>query len=161
VIALIKSIQEWDKKAKANSKGAATFAVFYHHLRKYYNDLGEGHIYDEATLVKVLIDSKKYMLTHFKTTDITLGDFQKVVRGSKVYPSFGLPDVLTAMHGTAYKDGKLKITAGESYIQLTKFTKKGVEIESIISYGSSDHPDSKHYNDQLELYMQFKTKKCI
>ena len=32
-----------------------------------------------------------------------------------------------------------KVVSGESYIELVKFTKEGVEIESIISYGSSDH----------------------
>jgi acyl-homoserine-lactone acylase len=40
-----------------------------------------------------------------------------------------------------------------------KFSRSGVEIESIISYGSSDDPNSKHYNDQMDLYSKFKTKK--
>ena len=42
---------------------------------------------------------------------------------------------------------------------MVRFTPEGPEIESVISYGSSDHPDSPHYNDQMELYAQFKTKK--
>ena len=40
-----------------------------------------------------------------------------------------------------------------------KFTNSGPEIESIISYGSSDKIDSKHYSDQMDLYLSFKTKK--
>ena len=36
---------------------------------------------------------------------------------------------------------------------------EGVEIESIISYGSSDHSESKHFNDQLEKFASQKTKK--
>ena len=28
-----------------------------------------------------------------------------------------------------------------------------------MSYGSSDNPNSKHYNDQMDLYSKFKTKK--
>jgi len=58
-----------------------------------------------------------------------------------------------------YKDGKVKVVSGESYIELVKFTKNGPEIESIISFGSSDNPESPHYGDQMELYSQFKTKK--
>ena len=58
-----------------------------------------------------------------------------------------------------HQDGKVKVVSGESYIELVRFTKKGTEIESIISYGSSDHPDSPHYGDQMDSYAQFKTKK--
>ena len=99
------------------------------------------------------------MMRHFNSTDITLGDYQKLVRGDKELPVFGLPDVLTSMSARPHKDGKIKVVSGESYIELVRFTPEGTLIESSISYGSSDHPDSKHYNDQMELYTQFKTKK--
>ena len=82
-----------------------------------------------------------------------------MVRGNKVLPIFGLPDVITAMSTRPYKDGKVKVVSGESYIELIRFTKQGPEIESIISYGSSDLPNSEHYSDQMELYSRFKTKK--
>jgi acyl-homoserine-lactone acylase len=63
------------------------------------------------------------------------------------------------MSSRPYRDGKVKVVSGESYIELIRFTDKGPEIESVISYGSSDHPDSKHYDDQMEMYANFKTKK--
>ena len=88
-----------------------------------------------------------------------LGDYQKLVRGRKELPIFGLPDVITAMSSRPYKNGKVKVVSGESYIELIRFTDKGPEIESVISYGSSDDPESKHYSDQMELYTSFKTKK--
>ena len=88
-----------------------------------------------------------------------MGDYQKLVRGKKEIPIFGLPDVITAMSSKPYKDGKVKVVSGESYIELVKFTPMGPEIESVISYGSSDNPDSPHYDDQMEMYANFKTKK--
>ena len=99
------------------------------------------------------------MLKHFGQTQVNLGTYQKLVRGDKELPVFGLPDVITSMASVPYKDGKSKVVSGESYIELVNFTPDGVEIESVISYGSSDDPDSKHYSDQMELYTQFKTKK--
>ena len=63
------------------------------------------------------------------------------------------------MRSVPYKDGKSKVVSGESYIELVKFSPQGVAIESVISYGSSDEPDSKHYSDQMELYTRFNTKK--
>ncbi|MDB9941869.1 penicillin acylase family protein, partial [Flavobacteriaceae bacterium] len=95
----------------------------------------------------------------FGTINVSLGDYQKLVRGDKELPVFGINDVVTAMSSVPHKDGKVKVTAGESYIELVKFTPEGPEIESVISYGSSDHPDSPHYNDQMEMYTSYKTKK--
>ena len=50
------------------------------------------------------------------------------------------------MRGVDHKDGQIKVTHGESYIELVKFTKNKTEIESIISYGSSDRKNSVHYS---------------
>ena len=37
--------------------------------------------------------------------------------------------------------------------------KNKTEIESIISYGSSDRKNSVHYSDQMDMYSKFQTKK--
>jgi len=63
------------------------------------------------------------------------------------------------MSSRPYKDGKNKVTQGESYIGLVRFNEKGPILESIISYGNSDDPDSDHYTDQMEKYSKFQTKK--
>ena len=63
------------------------------------------------------------------------------------------------MSSIPHKDGKVKVVSGESYIELVRFTPEGTQIESSISYGSSDHPDSPHFADQMELYTKFNTKK--
>lgn len=156
---LIERLQQWDRKADAQSIPAGTFLIFYHQLYPFYAKLPKTRIFPPTTLIKALKNTKAYMLKHFGTTSVALGDYQKLVRGNKELPVFGMPDVITAMSAVSYKNGKVKVTSGESYIELVKFTSKGPEIESIISYGSSDHPNSPHYNDQMELYTSFKTKK--
>ena len=156
---LIERLQAWDRKANKNSFGAGTFAVLYDQLRPFYSKIPEPKIFPASYIIQALRNTKEYLLKHFNTTDVKLGDYQKLVRGSKELPIFGLPDVITAMSSRPYKDGKVKVVSGESYIELIRFTDKGPEIESVISYGSSDHPDSKHYDDQMEMYSNFKTKK--
>jgi len=156
---LITRLQNWNRKASANSLGAGIFAVFYDQLRPFYKKIPEPKIFPTSFILQALRNSKKYLLKHFKTTEIKLGDYQKLVRGKKEIPIFGLPDVITAMSSKPYKDGKVKVVSGESYIELVKFTSMGPEIESVISYGSSDNPDSPHYDDQMEMYANFKTKK--
>ena len=99
------------------------------------------------------------MIKYFGKEKVQLGEFQKLVRGDKEIPIYGLRDVLTTMKSIPYKEGMSQVIAGESYIELVKFTPEGPEIESIISYGSSNNPKSKHYSDQMDKYASFKTKK--
>jgi acyl-homoserine-lactone acylase len=143
----------------SNSVGAANYAVLYYLLINKFKNIKYKKVFDEIEMVELIRSTKKYLLKYFDSTNTELGDFQKLVRGDKEIGIFGLPDVITAMKGTKYKDGKIKITHGESYISLVKFKDEKVEIETIVSYGSSDNPDSKHYNDQMDLYSKFKTKK--
>ena len=155
---LLIGIQNWDRVASADSYGAGAFAVLYYSLGKYYSKLGPSKVFNKLLIYTCLKDAKKHLLKHFKTTSIRLGDFQKLVRGDKELPIFGLPDVVTAMRGSAQKNGTIKINHGESYIALIRFGKNKTSVASIISYGSSNHPDSPHYSDQMEMYRRFDTK---
>ena len=155
---LLMDIQNWDRVASVDSYGAGAFAVLYYTLGKYYSKLGPSKVFNKLLIYTCLKDAKKHLLKHFKTTSIRLGDFQKLVRGDKELPIFGLPDVVTAMRGSAYKNGTIKINHGESYIALIRFGQNKTSVASIISYGSSNRPDSPHYSDQMEMYQRFETK---
>jgi acyl-homoserine-lactone acylase len=156
---LINDIQNWDRKADIDSYGAGAFASLYFELQKIYSSLPEDKKVTEDQLITALRQVKEDLQTHFGAERIQLGDLHRLIRGDKDIPIWGMPDVITAMGSVKLEDGRRKVVSGESYIELVKFTSAGVEIESVISYGSSDHPDSPHYNDQMELYRDFKTKK--
>jgi acyl-homoserine-lactone acylase len=156
---VILNIQKWDMATNSNSIGAANYAVLYYILINKFKGIKDKKIFSEIEIIELLSETKTYLLKYFDSIDIELGDFQKLVRGEKEIGIFGLPDVVTAMKGTAYEDGKIKITHGESYISLVKFKNGEVDIETVVSYGASDNPNSKHYNDQMDLYSKFKTKK--
>ena len=157
---LIKQIQNWDRSTDAASTGAGAYAMFYYTLAdKYFYKSYYDRNFSKSLIADCLVEVKKRMKKYFNSTIIKLGDFQKLVRGDKEMPIFGMPDVITAMNASKYKDGKVQVTHGESYIQLVKFSSKGTEIESIISYGTSDNEESPHYDDQMEKYSKFQTKK--
>ena len=157
---LIKQIQNWDRSTDAASTGAGAYAMFYYTLAdKYFYKSYYDRNFSKSLIADCLVEVKKRMKKYFNSTIVKLGDFQKLVRGDKEIPIFGMPDIITAMNASKYKDGKVQVTHGESYIQLVKFSSKGTEIESIISYGSSDNEDSPHYDDQMEKYSKFQTKK--
>ena len=156
-------IQKWNRKTDIDSKGAGIYGILYYQLvLKYRNEIQKNdNTVSKETLLSALADTKAYLIDNFGSIDITLGDFQKLVRGDKEIPIWGLPDVITAMSSRPYKDGKFKVTQGESYIGLVSFNQNGPVLESIISYGNSDNPDSEHYTDQMDLYSKFETKKMV
>ena len=154
-------IQKWDRKTDIDSQGAGFYGVLYYQLVSSYRDdiQRNNNTVSKKTLLSALKDVKRYLIDNFESTDITLGDFQKLVRGDKELPIWGLPDVITAMSSRPYKDGMRKVTQGESYIGLVRFNKEGPILESVISFGNSDDPSSDHYTDQMEIYSKFQTKK--
>ena len=158
---LLDIIQKWDRKTDIDSQGAGFYGVLYYQLVRNYRDeiQNNNKIVSKEILLSALADTKAYIINNFGSTEITLGDFQKLVRGDKELPIWGLPDVITAMSSRPYKDGKYKVTQGESYIGLVRFNENGPILESIISFGNSDNPESDHYTDQMEKYSKFQTKK--
>ena len=113
----------------------------------------------EEEVVTALKKTKKYLLKTYQTIDVKLGDVQHIIRGNKSFPISGLSEVPRAVD-TKYDKKNLiyKMTAGDGYMQFAKFSKTGVELETISPFGASTHANSKHYNDQLELFVNEKTK---
>ena len=101
------------------------------------------------------------MLNKYGTIDIPLGDIQRLIRGNISMPASGLREVARAADAKLFDkiNGVWRITGGDGYIQMNKYSADGVEVQSVNAYGSSAHPDSKHYTDQMELFTheQFKT----
>ena len=161
---IVNEIQNWNRKTDINSIGAGLYGVLYYHLIYNYADqirklTSEDKPVSKEIILSAVSDIKPYLIEHFGKVKITLGEFQKLVRGDKELPIWGLPDVITAMSSRPYKDGRHKVFAGESYIGMVRFTDKGPVMESIISFGNSDDPSSDHYTDQMEMYSKFQTKK--
>jgi len=158
VSTLLTDIQNWDRITNPTSYGAGAYASLYYQLTPFYYQLGKDRVFTKEALYEALKITKAHLKTYFNSERIQLGEFQKLVRGNKELPIYGLPDVVTAMRGQPYKDGKIKITHGESYIGLVRFTPNKTYFESVISFGNSRRPESPHYTDQMELYSNFETK---
>lgn len=83
---------------------------------------------------------------------------QKLVRGDKVLPVFGVPDVISAMRSEPDDIGFRAGVQGESYFMLIKFGEGLPQIETVNVYGASNQPDSPHYADQMGLFIKQELK---
>ena len=120
-------------------------------------------IYQNKTLTSAesldaLRQTQKYLMKHFGRLEVPLGDFQKMVRGNKVRPLAGFPDAIAAIYSKDYKKGMVQGFVGDCLIQLVRFTPQGPVIESVNTFGASNRPESKHYSDQMDMFLEHKTK---
>lgn len=157
----IQVLSSWDKTGHKDSEGAGLFFVTLNMIsskalkeREYF----KSRSYSEEEFVHWLTKAGEHLRHYFGTVHVTLGEVQRLVRGDVDMPMSGLPDVLAAMHSQKWENGRYQAITGESYIQLIRFSEKGVRMESVVPYGSSNHPDSPHYDDQMGLFTEQKTK---
>jgi acyl-homoserine-lactone acylase len=156
---LISNLRSWDKKGTADSKGAAVFLLSYLHLsKKLAGQAPRSITKEEAEETYAYV--YEYMMKHFNRTDLALGDVQKLVRGDKDWPLWGFPDLLSPQWTSNYKDGKLKSVGGDGLIMFVRFQKNALPlIETVNMYGASAKKGNKHFDDQVELYINQKTKR--
>jgi acyl-homoserine-lactone acylase len=155
---LITTFKTWNKRGDADSKGAAIFLLAYEYLKNKLQGQSPRAITKQEA-VETFEHIKNYMQTNFGKEDIVLGDVQKLVRGNKEWPLWGFPDLLSPQWTEKYNNGKLKSIGGDGLIMFVRFSKNSLpKIETVNMYGASANPNSKHFNDQVEMYLKQQTK---
>jgi len=158
----IEAMKRWDGSATIDNKEASIFSLAIQYLLKTTNKNGTTDYnknLTEEVFVKALLYAKRHIKKYFKGKTPALGELQKLVRGKKELPLWGLPETICQMYTVPYKKGMLKGNLGESYIMLVQYDKDGPIIETVNCYGSSNHPESPHYDDQMEMFVNQQYKK--
>jgi len=159
---MILQIHNWNGSADVDNTAASIIALLMAKMSKPLIEEGRIPFFEvkvkEKFFIHTLTEVKKDMIKYFGSTTVPLGRVQKLVRGDKVLPMSGITDVIAAMSSVPYKKGMLRADVGETYIALVRFTSGLPIIESVSPYGSSNVPGSKHYDDQMELFVNKKRK---
>lgn len=162
----IKKLKQWNRTGDAENRDAAVAMIMQERLQKEWKVpfaflMIKKEPLLENDLVAALRYAKKFMLSKYGTLDVKLGDVQRMIRGNVSFPASGLREVSRAADPKLYDkaEGTWRITGGDGYIQVNKYSAKGVEINSINAYGASSHPESKHYTDQMEMFSKEQFKK--
>lgn len=159
---IIAVFSKWDGSTDVKNKQAAILALCAQYILNRMQKDGLLDVNGALPLdyfPKAMRYAKRYLKRHFKSLEIELGTLQNHVRGDKVYPVGGAPESINAMYLSKWKGKKFQTELGDSYIMFVTYNKQGVErIETVNCYGASNRPESPHYNDQMELYVNQKTK---
>lgn len=160
---VIDALNRWDGGSDADNRQAAIFAVAVRYYVKYMRDEGlldYNNVLPERVLADGLFFARDHLNKHFGKWEVPLGDLQKHIRGDKELPMWGVPEAITQIYTEEYEDGKFKSYSGESYILFIRYNKenKYPVLESVHPYGTSSHPESPHYNDQMEKFVNKQLK---
>ncbi len=155
----IKQLKQWDWNGDINSTGATVAMLVHERLLKKYKwpfamFMIRKEPLSETEAVDALYHARAFLLKTHGTTEVKLGDIQRLIRGNINLPASGLREVLRAADPKLYdkKKGIFRIQGGDGYVQLNKYSKTGAEVYSINAYGASAHEQSKHYNDQMGMF---------
>jgi len=159
---VIKAFKGWDFRMDSTSYGASIFLLAVapifeanHYSTKAFRiELG----LTDDQLAEYLRLAQSHLMTHFGTLKVKYGDLLRHRRGNKDYPIGGFPDVMGAMLGRPEKDGTFTAFRGDDLILFVTFTDEETSFETVKAYGNSNRPESPHYNDQMEMYLQRKAK---
>lgn len=156
-------MKRWNRVADKSNAQATIVVLSVHHVIQKIIENGmfpavKARI-AEKTLVECIEKAQDHLLKHFGKIEIPLGEVQKLVRGDKMLPLSGMPDVNAAMDITPHKKGFYKGNSGESYIMMIQYTPMGAIIETIQPYGQVNVKGHKHYDDQMEMFTNHQLKK--
>jgi acyl-homoserine-lactone acylase len=158
----ITQLTNWNRKSDLENTTAALFIISWLEIDRIRNEAGRnvryGTITEEDCVVGIR-KAKKELLKKYGSLKVPLKKVQRLIRGDVNLPMAGMPDVLAAMYSKEHKDGTYKAFAGESYIELVRFGEKGVEIESINTFGASEKPNSNYYTTEMKLFATQQLKK--
>lgn len=159
----IVKMQDWDKRVDKDNEAAGMYLLIYHYI---FDKLGlgteafiEGMDVEDELFIEAIKYANAHLMEYFKTLDVTLGELQVHARGDKEIGVGGFADALAASYSLPYTNGRFKTFVADSYTQFTQWKDGELYIESLHPYGASNRSGSKHYDDQMELYANQKTKR--
>ncbi len=154
-------LNTWDRNTDIDNQGAALFILSLKRLISNLSRAGRnnrGNLITEEDCVAAITQAREQMMEDYGRINIPLGEIQRHIRGGVNLPLSGGPDVLAAMHTQPVDNNQYKGVAGESYIILAQFDSTGVILETINAYGASAEPDSPHFTDQMERFVNRQLK---
>ena len=164
---LIAEMKKWDRQCDADSVASAIFMLWYQKMLPIVQ--GENAA-DQA--IDKLVDVKQELDKNFETWKVPYGEVFRHQRpdkngtyagdkGKSIPINGGDPRVgMVFTYLTRRPPGSKRYYGyhGHSYVSVVEFDKKGVRARSLVPFGASRKPESKHYFDQAKMYAEGKFK---
>ena len=168
---VVEALSKWDRKTTIDSSAATIFHLWYEKSAR----LIHKSRLTEATAIKNLESVVADLKKDFEKWDVKYGELFRHQRpdangkyaGDKGksfpiaggHPQVGM--VFTFLSRKVPKSKRRYGFHGHSYVSVVEFDPKGIKSKSLIPYGQSSDPESKHYLDQAPMYAAGKFKTVL
>lgn len=151
-----KLLAEWDWDLDGNGPADALALMVLRPANKAHYQRGEKPKPED-----ILKETVDHLTTYFNRIDPPMMDVLRLRQGDVDLPIDGGNDTIRASTlWDVEEDGRLSVRHGDSFIMFVEWDKAGgVKSSSIQPFGSATtRPDSKHYTDQMQLFVDKKLK---
>ncbi|MDZ8136621.1 MAG: acylase [Nostoc sp. DedQUE04] len=163
-------LENWDKKANANSKGAVLFATWVQQidLHKVFSipwsenkprTTPDGLANPQEAVAKLQAAADQVQKTYGKL-DVAWGEVFKLDYGGINLPANGGPDhlgIFRSLWFSPQSNESFKSVGGDSFVAAVEFSQP-VRAMVLNSYGNATQPGSPHIGDQLQMFANQKLR---
>ena len=162
----ISLLQSWSRTTDTASIGMTAFGCFVNEIwnKRHYDDeqFLTGFKLTEQETVQAIREAQQYMLTNFGKIEVRWGDVHRLRRGNVSLPLGSFADMLSPSYPKPHTyNGKVEFYPeyGDTYTMFVRYGQDGAEfVESLQPLGNSLDSLSKHYTDQMPLFIKQKMK---
>lgn len=163
-----KVLDDWDRMADADSRGAVLFAAWAREVRPQRRNGGlfattwspeqprttPDGLANPAAAVDALERAASTVKDTYGALDVAWGEVYRLQYAGKDLPANGGSGALGIFRVLWYEpmeDNRFRARGGDSYVALVKFSDP-VQAHVLLGYGNATQPESPHRGDQLELF---------
>jgi len=161
----INILREWDNFDSLKSLGSTIFAVWFHYYTQISKDKTNIPAEEKDRLImEALRRAISFLTDKFGHLEVPWGLIHKMKRGEKEYPLSGASILGTeSLHVTLAEkglseDGEILANGGSTFMMIVELGKRTVKAWSIVPFGNSEDPASKHYADQAPIFSRNRYK---
>lgn len=157
-------LKKWDRYATRDSTGATVFRFWRFACNEMDPPFGRDALEIENTprvraqTLQALRQAAERLHATYGEVAVPWGDIKRLRRGDKEWPlsgdglgKLGLDTLRATAADELNAEHKLILAGGQCVTTIVLLTDPPT-IRSVVAYGQSNHPDSKHFDDQAPLY---------
>jgi len=151
-------LNNWNWVAEVDQAGTTLFGLVLDDVfsKNHFDDshFVNGFSVPEAEWAAALSKASDTLKAYFGTVNVPWGKVHRNIRGNVDLPLRGFADVLSPSYPKRIKEKFAYVSQhGDTYTMFASFNKTGLQsLTALQPAGNSLRPDSKHYNDQIELF---------
>jgi acyl-homoserine-lactone acylase len=170
-------LSKWDRSADAGSRGAVLFLNFMTEAARQQwpgNSMFAARwspqrpfetpdgLSDAEQAAAVLDVAAQHVLQNYGALDVPWGDVYRLKRDTVDLPANGAPGELGSFRALDYEPSgnRFMAAAGDSYVAAVEFGRR-IRAMTLLSYGNSSQPGSRHRVDQLQLFEHKQLKPAL